>query len=383
MFISGILKSFLKKNTYLNDWFFRNYRAEIEERLREIIVVLSEQDSLLDVNPLLAYKDSIERKSVPFWSYDINTTNSRMYGIHSSVFTGINDRNVFFPSVEHGLIFHNRNWTDTQDTVRASCITFGDFRKAILQRCYDTPIFCVGPYIHYARDYYQPEVMVEKKTALGKNLLVFPTHGTDDANVTYHEKVFIEKILSMKKDFDSITACIYWWNLDTPLVQALKKEGCHIVSAGFREDPRFLSRLKAIIDLSDFVMGDSVGTHIGYCINRQKPFCYFDASTTKKDLTNFDDEDQAFMQKHIAHISSVFLDASVIGKEQLEVYRYYWGGDHLRTCEEIYEMYRINKDITQACHGNKKKFGAYARTLLCQYPQESVQHKILKEAIAS
>ena len=39
--------------------------------------------------------------------------------------------------------------------------------------------------------------MVEKKTALGKNLLVFPTHGTDDANVTYHEKVFIEKILSM------------------------------------------------------------------------------------------------------------------------------------------------------------------------------------------
>ena len=95
-------------------------------------------------------------------------SNYRMYGISNALFENGFDKVYELPSVEHGLIFYNQNWTDTALTARASCVTFGPFRKQILQRYYKTPVFEVGPYIQYADNYYNHMQMVEWKDKLGK-----------------------------------------------------------------------------------------------------------------------------------------------------------------------------------------------------------------------
>lgn len=353
-----------QKNSFTSDWLYSHYKKGREDTVAAISEEMSKFDTLVNLEPLKTFKTKIVEQDMPFWSYNITKTERRMYGIHSSIFSGIKDKAIYFPSSEHGLILHNRNWADTQNTARAGCVTFGAFRKKILKRFYDTPIYCVGPYIHYAKNYYNPSQMQQKKETLGKNLLVFPTHGTDDFVISYSEKVFLEKIMSMRQDYDTITVCIYWWNLDDPLINVLKKEGCRIVSAGYREDTNFLSRLKAIIDLSDFAIGDSVGTNIGYCLERNVPFCYFEGGTKKQDFCFTDEEDQAFVQKNTQIIKDAFLNADRISDRQLEIGNYYWGLNELKTPEEIYNIYLINKEITMHCMGILKNYGVYARKLL-------------------
>lgn len=376
------IESWSQKNTYTADWLYRHYHPGRELLLEKIIAEVTQIDSIVDVKPLQEYKKRILEDQVPFWSYDTNATESRMYGIHTSVFDGIEDRNFFFPSSEHGLILHNKNWSDTQKTARASCITLGEFRRQILRQYYDIPVFCVGPYIHYAEAYYTSDQMHRLKEELGRNLLVFPTHGTDDAEITYSEKSFLSAIADLRRQFDSVTVCAYWWNLDDRMIELFRKEGCRIVSAGFREDPNFLSRLRAIIDLSDFVIGDSVGTHIGYCLERDKPFCYFESDTAKKDLNPSDEEDQRFVQAQAEVIKKAFVGAREIGPVQLEVYRYYWGADQIKSREELRAMYMLNKKITIDCHGNLRKYGKYAQRLLHSCALPELQHRLLKESIA-
>lgn len=382
MNVKKAVENGFRRNTYAADWLYRHYHPEREEFISKTVRDFSQTDSLRDTEPLKRFKERIVNEKIPFWSYDVNKTESRMYGIHDSLFGSISDREIFFPSAEHGLIFHNKNWSDTQNTVRASCVTFGKFRKEVLEKFYSTPIFCVGPYIHYAEDYYDEETFSRIKERLGKNLLVFPTHGTDDAKITYSEKCFSAKIDELRKAYDSVTVCVYWWNLDDPIINKFKEKGYHIVSAGYREDPKFLSRLKAIIDLCDQSIGDGIGTNIGYCLSRGKPFAYFDSETEKEDFNQTDNEDRLFVKKHMDILKDVFREAYFIKERQLEAADYYWGLNQIKTREELYGIYSINKKITVACRGNAGKYAEYARKLLNDKTAlEDIEYKLLQEGM--
>lgn len=57
------------------------------------------------------------------------------------------------PSVEHGLILYDDIFTDVRYTGRKTVCTFSDFRKDIIQKYRNIPVFTVGPYINYAKDF--------------------------------------------------------------------------------------------------------------------------------------------------------------------------------------------------------------------------------------
>lgn len=364
MNIKKKLFSLVKKNTYIADMLYKSYKFNLEKNIKKLSENMSNYDTIDNVNSLIDLKKDIVLNNKPFYSYNLNETSNRLYGIHSSIFSSINDKNIYFPSAEHGLIFHNKNWSDTESTLRASCLTFSQFRKSILQQYYQTPIFCVGPYIHYAQDYYTPTEFERKKEILGKNLLVFPTHSTDDSKITYEQQNFIDIILEYKRNFDSVTICAFWWNIDDPLIKFLKKLGCNIVSAGYREDKKFLSRLKAIIQLSDFTIGDSIGTHIGYCLYLNKPFSYF-PNKTDIQYTNLGcDENIRFITYQIDILKKTFIDSKSISPEQLKIANYYWGFDQIKSTQQITDIYNINKIITKNCLGFVEKYGEFSKRLL-------------------
>lgn len=364
MNLKKILLYFFNKNIYLSEFLYSIYKPNIEKEVAALASKMSHYDTIEDISILYKLKFEITQHSKPFFSYNLNQTSCRLYGIHTSIFNNIEDRNIYFPSAEHGLIFHNSNWSDTQKTLRACCLTFGTFRKSILQKFYKTPIFCIGPYIHYANDYYSMEQFNKKKKELGKNLLVFPTHGTDDASITYNQSNFVDKIIELRKDFDSVSVCIFWWNIDDPIVKVLKNIGCHIVSAGYREDKHFLSRLKTIIKLSDFIIGDSIGTHVGYCLYLNKPFSYFSNDTCVKYTSLGSQDNQDFINHHINILKKLFLNSTHITQEQRDIANYYWGFDQIKTHQEIEDIYKINKLITKNCNGFLSKYENYIDFLL-------------------
>ena len=355
----------LRKNSYLNDFIFSKYKSELEKRIQNTINSLSELDTVQDYRLLQKFRLQIENEHIPFYSYNVNNTNFRMYGIGNALFGDrYGKKAIFYPAIEHGLIFYPRAWSDTIETVRTGIITFGTFRKDILRKSFDIPIYCVGPYIQYAEDYYTNQQRKLIKDKLGKNLLVFISHGTDKNNITFEENQYIERIKKIGKDFDSISICVFWWDLGSRIVNKLEAEGFHIVCAGFREDPNFLPRLKEIIKFSDLVVGDSIGTNVGYCINLNKPFLYVDI---EKEIVASEDSttaEEKIRRKHMSEIEKAFSTYDFFNDKQMGIYNYYWGGNFKYTKEELNYIQSVSEDIMLHTSGKKKNFGVYARDYL-------------------
>ena len=375
--MKAFIKSLIQKNIYINDFIFKKYSLNREKFIEEISESLSREDTVNDTRKLCKFLTDIKNNGVSFWSYDFNKTANRLYGIKNSIFYEIIDKSYNFPAIEHGLIFGNTFYKDIENTSRASCVTFGDFRKNVIHQKYDIPVFCVGPYINYAQDYYTKEEFKSIKNKLGKTLLVFVSHGTDERNINYDGKLFIEYLESYRPYFDTISVCIFWWDLDSKLVELLKKYKFKIVCAGYREDGRFLSRLKAIIDLSDKIIGDGVGTHIGYCLARNKKFSIIESvSQYENDNVN------AFYKKQITVIKNAFSKDKVDVSRQNYIYNYYWGGNYFRNRNEIKAIYEINKDILRVSKGFTFLYKKAVNELLEEYNNtDNLKFKILKEAI--
>lgn len=128
------------------------------------------------------------------------------------------------------------------------------------------------------------------------------------------------------KGFDTVLINTFWWNINDPLTQKLESEGYKIISCGFRDDTSFLPRLKSYINLADQVIGDSVGTHIGYCIALNKPFRYFNLNT-EMNINESESNKLDFVTKNSNKIKESFLDSTSIGQKEIEICDYYWGNN--------------------------------------------------------
>lgn len=345
-----------RKNCYVNETIFHYYKRSRSRQLDKIISFLQDEDTLQNQEKLSQYRSEIQKGTLPYWSYDINETNYRMYGIGESLFGKTKSRKIWYPSIEHGLILYPKVWTDVLETCRAGVVTFGEFRKKILKRELDIPVYTVGPYIQYASDYYDEEKRKAYKNKLGKNLLVFLSHSTDKAEVSFEEAKYMEEVLSLRNQFDTINICAFWWNINDSFVDRWRAEGCNIVSAGYREDPLFLSRLKEIILASDMVLGDDVGTNIGYCLSLNKPFRLLELKT-KVNTNESTEKEQAERLEHKERIRTAFLTDDYFNPQQKEVFEYYWGGGIFRSERERECIAEINKKITKECKGNVSCFG--------------------------
>lgn len=379
MSINDRILNIVSSNTKLMAFVYEHYKNNVEKAVRKLVDEQSNYDTIKEIEPLLELKNKILEKKCKFVSYNGNMSNYRMYGIGNALFGKKIEKVYELPSVEHGLIFYNQNWTDTALTARASCVTFGPFRKQILQRYYKTPIFEVGPYIQYADNYYNQTQMSEWKTKLGKTLLVFPMHSTDDSVLNYDNRRYIQEIEKRAKDYDSIIISVFWWNLDDNIVQQFKNMGYRIASAGYREDPNFLRRQRAMIEVADHIISDSVGTHIGYCYKLGKQVEFITADTHIKvngvisDKEHFNQEQRKTVQDAIEKGSSNEID---------NIMNFYWGNNISLTREQLDAIVDINRDITISGHYWKKNYERTVRELLEEYRVKDIlKYDLLKKSI--
>lgn len=176
--------------------------------------------------------------------------------------------------VEHGVYFGNYvNEAELDGSGLPCLITFGPARVSHVAEVSDVPVIPVGPYIAYASDYLSQEETNGIKALLGNTLLVFPSHSVDRVKVRYEIDDLIAEIkrVTAAHSIDSVLVCLYYRDILNGAAEAYEQHEFTVVTAGYREDVLFLSRLRSLIGLADLTMSNGVGTHVGYCAYLGKP----------------------------------------------------------------------------------------------------------------
>lgn len=209
---------------------------------------------------------------LPKCYYEICTDNN-CFGIGWSIRQYIGSKKNFINAlVEHGYFWGTYVHEMEKITFAPKILTFGAVRKkhieAVVRQREAIPI---GPYIHYAPDYYDETKFAKEKEKLGKTLLVFFSHSGTGESVSFDLDYLIEKINSIRKEFQTVVISVFWSDINHEVEKRLQKEGYLIFSSGHRYDYYFLSRLKTMIKLSDATMSNFASTHIAYCSCLNKP----------------------------------------------------------------------------------------------------------------
>lgn len=380
--IKDAVKGAFSWNGVLNNWFYRRF-GKTDQAFLDFLDTACAIDSIADVAPIKELRKKVDTDGQPWFSTDANLSNSLIYGIWPSLFSGFEKRELFqTPAVEHGLIFHDRMFTDTRFTARPSLVTFGDYRQSVLRSKTNRPVFKVGPYIHYATSYYDPTAFADLKHKYQKTLLVFPSHGTDAAVVSLEEKEYISKVRELAKGYDSVIVNVFWWNINDPVVSAFESEGFHIACAGVRDDVFFLSRLRTMIELADGVAGDGIGTHVGYALGLGVPYTMLPMSSTLSNITGVDSI-PSDTQSDLARVADLLSSVPQEIDRCKEACSPYWGFEYVRTPEELGAIYDIAYELGERSKYCVNGSRSAALQLLQLYGEhDEVKYDLLRESLA-
>lgn len=283
---------------------------------------------------------------LPKCYFEINTDNN-CFGIGWSLrqYAGLK-RSYCNALVEHGYFFGTYVQEVEKITFAKKLLTFGDVRKEHIEAVVkDKEVYQIGPYIHYAPDYYDEERFAEEKKRLGRTLLVFFSHSGTGESVSFDLDALIEKINSIRKDFQTVVISLFWSDINPKIENRLKDEGYLIFSSGHRYDYYFLSRQKTMIKLADMTMSNSTGTHLAYCSYLNKPHWIVRQEIRSKALNKTGEANIAIAelqgkdvvnQQENEELYQVFSEYSdVLTVEQKKVCDKYFGLSYIRSKEEI------------------------------------------------
>lgn len=247
--------------------------------------------------------------------------------------------------VEHGYFFGSYVSAQETNSFSKQILTFGDVRKKHIEAKINKDAIPIGPYIHYASQYYSDERLAKVKKELGRVLLVFFSHSGTGCSVSFDLDYIISKIESIRKSFDTVVVSVFWSDINDELVKRLEGQGYKIFSAGNRYDNLFMSRLKTMISLADVTMSNSVSTHIAYCTYLKRPHWFIKQEVIEKAESKKAEEnvrigvqikkdDVAINErKEIEDAFEVF--SEILKPEQIEVCNKYFGFDYVKTPEEM------------------------------------------------
>ena len=384
----------IKKNIInqvkIYDFICRIHHFIDNRNYNKLLLDIESIDSILDYERFKQVIQPVFSQKKPIFLYRYSQP-SYFYGYYDSLinYSGVDKKEFVFPvfsNMEHGManIDSNRDFFSPDSLCYCS---HSDYRrKEIHQIAPKRMYFSIGPYIHYAEKYYDEEKERNFKKSLGKTLLVFPFHKCEnELNGKGSENVLMDIVYSKyAKKFDTILVCAYWFDVNDAIFDKYKERGAHIVSAGFRGDSHFIRRLKTIISLCDAAIMDEVGTNLGFCyymgktVYLEKRECRFNDDLLKTNTAKF--------------IKSFYTDNFKFSEEQIklqkELYNYYWGGDCIKSVDEIKEILMCAKEVLKLAGYSIEKDKVDRATLKYLYflkestlSDSSLRYQILKNSL--
>lgn len=336
--LRSLVKNSLSVNLIVYDFFLSNCYRTYNKKLLYMIQQLNRIDSILNYNE---FRDAMISTKFPSISgtYTIKRSYSEntLYGYASSMmqYAGLSNEELFyFPLLLHGVPYN-----DDFDTSR-----FGFHNSFIFQGKADTEkvlkrypskiIYIVGPYIYYSDDYYDDAKIRDIKNSWGRTALLFLNHSVEglSAKLQIDKKIkFIKD--NIKSQYDTYLVCVYCMDAEQIQSENINSEQIKLVSAGYKLDPMFSSRLKTILSLSDDVFFDGFSSSIGY------------AYLLKKGVYSIGPSNNNGNKNRINTFNSLFCTNSINTDEERRIFvENYWGISEIKTKEEIKNIYYENKN---------------------------------------
>jgi len=159
-----------------------------------------------------------------------------------------------FPVIHPELIVDS----DCQQRRWKTYLVHTDENAQLLREHGYTNVEAVGmPYL-YAAD--RPDIERRPGT-----LLVMPTHGIDQGELSQDQRTYVDAILDLKKDFETICFCLHEHTVrSTRLTDHLDRYGIPWVQGAGAKDRQSHNRLRVLFRSFEFMTTNSPGSHLPY-----------------------------------------------------------------------------------------------------------------------
>lgn len=296
-----------------------------------------------------------------------------------------------FPVFEHGADLRERVNKDIFESINHSFLFQSAYKNDIIHKERPwAPVYNIGPYILYAKNYYKNEEFLELKKKFGRTALLFPAHTFEGASVEFNKNKFVKEVLDkFKNNYDTILISVYWNDVDDPVYEIFAAEGAKLVSAGFRGDPNFIVRLRAIIELSDVVASNMTGSYIGYSQALNKPLYMFSDKAHFYSAEHvMSTENEKRYENTVDEIFDAFSSLTPTieqSRKQRAIYEKFWGGEKFfKTKEEAKTIISLSSKLLKESWGTTKKFEKVIINLVNSDDRLDLndeEYQLLREAI--
>ena len=215
---------------------------------------------------------NIEKESL---NYTNNLYKNGSYGVAYSLLNYVGEdpeKSCLTCPIEHGLLISGQQMV-AEESINCSnyIITNSLHSEKRIEKVSEKKVIKIGPYIEYATSVIAEHELQKLKELYGRTLLVFPTHGIKGYGPQFSIEIFIEEIERVRKSFDTVLVCMYFYDILCNHHKPYEKMNYIIVCAGNESNKFFLNKLKTIICLSDAVISNAYTTGLQYAIHMKKP----------------------------------------------------------------------------------------------------------------
>ncbi len=204
----------------------------------------------------------------------------------------------------------------------------------------------IGPYIAYAKPLLTGTEFDGLKRRLGRALVVFPSHSTDNVQTDFDTRGLIDRIRQVQTggNYQTVWICLHVSDVFKGRAAEYTAAGFSCVTAGHRNDLFFLSRLRTIIELADLTMSNDFFTGLGYCLYLNRPhhmtFAEIHRSNTKGDvLQKRETHNQHVIEAFHPLLNKLFGQPDeTITQAQLQFAEKYFGFSQVKSPDEMRQL---------------------------------------------
>ena len=243
--------------------------------------------------------------------------------------------------LEHGLKVSSSATFERPRGWSRGYLCMGPRRADWLQERFGLPAESIGPWIAYAQPLLAAAEITSLRQQLGPTLLVVLAHSWDQVERRMDQGACIEAVAQQaaRGGYRSVIWLRHWKDPQLPALPPQWIVACN----GHRSNPWFLDAMRTLLELSDGLVSNAFGTHLGYGVALDKRLHWLTV-VAEQDLSGLSGakaEEEAAewseRQRLSAELSArlALPDPGAAAVAVRELLDPYWGFDCLRPATEL------------------------------------------------
>ncbi len=246
--------------------------------------------------------------------------------------------------LEHGLKVSREATFETPRAWTRAYLCMGPLRAGWIRERFGVPAVPIGPWIAYARPLLPPEEIARLREELGPTLLVVLAHSWDQVERRMDLAACIAAVREQAAagGYRSVIWLRHWKDPDLPALPP----GWIVACNGHRSNPWFLDAMRTLLELSDGLVSNAFGTHLGYGVALGRRLHWID-TTAEQDLSGLagpkaeeEAREWAERQRLSAELRACLADPASAATAVRGLLDPFWGFDAVRGPGELQTLLR-------------------------------------------